>query len=377
MKRIRTLALLLFLLSFLTLPALAVEHNDTARAQMDASGAAELFENLPQETRALFEEIGIAEIDFSTLFNTSPRALGEMFLNLVRGKLENPLKAALQILGVLILLAVLEAFLDGAKGQTGKVMALTSALFLSIVLLPHVMECLSHTCAAISLSSSFMLAFLPVYAAIVAASGNPALALSSQTLLFGLAQGIAQFSSYFLKPSIGILLALSIVSSLSPVFDFGSISNTIKKTVTVTLGFLSTVFVGLLSLKGLLAGTADSAAAKGAKFLIGSFVPVVGGAVSDALGSIVSSLSLVRGAVGAFGILAVLLIALPVFAELLLWLLTLNLCAMGADLFGQGKAAGLLRGISSALVILGVILLFNAVLLILSTAIMLTVKSGA
>lgn len=149
-----------------------------------------------------------------------------------------------------------------------------------------------------------------------------------------------------------------------------------QKTVTVTLGFLSTVFVGLLSIKGLLAGAADSAAAKGAKFLIGSFVPVVGGAVSDALGSIVSSLSLVRGATGAFGILAVLLIALPVFAELLLWLLTLNLCAIGADLFGQGKASALLRSVASALVILGAILLFNAVLLIISTALMLSVKSG-
>lgn len=375
MKRIQLAALVLFFMTLLTLPVSA-EQADPARGQLDASGAAELFQNLPQETRALFEELGIAEIDFSALLDTSPRALGEMFLNLVRGNLENPLKAALQILGVLILLAVLESFQDHANSQTGKVMALVSALFLSIVLLPHIMECLSHTCAAISMSSSFMTAFIPIYAAIVAASGNPALALSSQTLMFGFAQGIAQFSAYFLKPSIGILLALSIVSALSPIFDFSGIANTIKKTVTVTLGFLSTVFVGLLSLKGLLAGTADGAAAKGAKFLIGSFVPVVGGAVSDALGSIISSLSLVRGAVGAFGILAVLLMALPVFSELLLWLLTLNLCAMGADLFGQGKAAALLRGISSALVILGVILLFNAILLILSTAIMLSVKSG-
>ena len=66
-------------------------------------------------------------------------------------------------------------------------------------------------------------------------------------------------------------------------------------------------------------------------------MPVVGGAVSDALGSIVSSLSLVRGATGAFGILAVLLIALPVFAELLLWLMTLNLCAVGPICLGRGK----------------------------------------
>lgn len=375
MKRFRIAAVILFLITLLTIPVSA-EQKDSVRSQMDASGAAELFDDLPQETRALFEELGIGEIDFSTLFNTSPRALGEMFLNLIQGKLENPLKTALQILGVLILLAIVDSLLDEKNSQAGKVMALLSALFLSIVLVPRVMECLSHTCAAISLSSDFMLAFIPVYAAIVAASGNPALALSSQTLLFGFAQAIAQFSACFLKPSIGILLALSMISTLSPVFDFNGITNMIKKTATVTLGFLSTVFAGLLSIKGLLAGAADSAAAKGAKFLIGSFVPVVGGAVSDALGSIVSSLSLVRGATGAFGILAILLIALPVFAELLLWLLTLNLCAVGADLFGQGKAAALLRSVASALVILGAILLFNAVLLIISTALMLSVKSG-
>lgn len=375
MKRFRIAAIILFLITLLTIPVSA-EQGDSVRSQMDVSGAAELFDDLPQETRALFEELGIGEIDFSTLFNTSPRALGEMFLNLIQGKLENPLKTALQILGVLILLAIVDSLLDEKNSQAGKVMALLSALFLSIVLVPRVMECLSHTCAAISLSSDFMLAFIPVYAAIVAASGNPALALSSQTLLFGFAQAIAQFSAYFLKPSIGILLALSMISTLSPVFDFNGITNMIKKTATVTLGFLSTVFAGLLSIRGLLAGAADSAAAKGAKFLIGSFVPVVGGAVSDALGSIVSSLSLVRGATGAFGILAILLIALPVFAELLLWLLTLNLCAVGADLFGQGKAAALLRSIASALVILGAILLFNAVLLIISTALMLSVKSG-
>ena len=360
MKKFRMIAMALLLFALLTVPVSAMQE-DSTQSQLEAYGTVELFDDLPQETRALFEELGIEEIDFNTLFQTSPRALVEMFLNLLQGKLNNPLKTALQILGVLILLAVAESFIEEKSSQANKGMALLSALFLSIVLVPQVMDCLSHTCAAISLSSNFMLAFIPVYAAIVAASGNPALALSSQTLLFGFAQAIAQFSSVFLKPSIGILLALSMV---------------IKKAVTITLGFLSTVFVGLLSIKGLLAGAADSAVAKGAKFLIGSFVPVVGGAVSDALGSIVSSLSLVRGATGAFGILAVLLIALPVFAELLLWLMTLNLCAVGADLFGQGKAATLLRSVASALVILGAILLFNAVLLIISTALMLSVKAG-
>lgn len=228
MKKFQMIAMVLLLLAVFTVPVSAVQE-DFSHSQLEASGAAELFDDLPQETRALFEELGIGEIDFNTLFQTSPRALVEMFLNLLQGKLNNPLKTALQILGVLILLAVAESLIEEKNSQAGKGMALLSALFLSIVLAPRVMECLSHTCAAISLSSNFMLAFIPVYAAIVAASGNPALALSSQTLLFGFAQAIAQFSSVFLKPSIGIMLALSIVSALSPIFNWNGITNIIKK----------------------------------------------------------------------------------------------------------------------------------------------------
>ena len=216
MKKFRMIAMALLLFALLTVPVSAMQE-DSTQSQLEAYGTVELFDDLPQETRALFEELGIEEIDFNTLFQTSPRALVEMFLNLLQGKLNNPLKTALQILGVLILLAVAESFIEEKSSQANKGMALLSALFLSIVLVPQVMDCLSHTCAAISLSSNFMLAFIPVYAAIVAASGNPALALSSQTLLFGFAQAIAQFSSVFLKPSIGILLALSMVSTLSPV----------------------------------------------------------------------------------------------------------------------------------------------------------------
>lgn len=103
--------MVLLLLAVFTVPVSAVQE-DFSHSQLEASGAAELFDDLPQETRALFEELGIGEIDFNTLFQTSPRALVEMFLNLLQGKLNNPLKTALQILGVLILLAVAESLIE-------------------------------------------------------------------------------------------------------------------------------------------------------------------------------------------------------------------------------------------------------------------------
>ena len=99
MKKFRMIAMALLLFALLTVPVSAMQE-DSTQSQLEAYGTVELFDDLPQETRALFEELGIEEIDFNTLFQTSPRALVEMFLNLLQGKLNNPLKTALQILGV-------------------------------------------------------------------------------------------------------------------------------------------------------------------------------------------------------------------------------------------------------------------------------------
>lgn len=128
MKKFQMIAMVLLLLAVFTVPVSAVQE-DFSHSQLEASGAAELFDDLPQETRALFEELGIGEIDFNTLFQTSPRALVEMFLNLLQGKLNNPLKTALQILGVLILLAVAESLIEEKNSQAGKGMALLPHCF--------------------------------------------------------------------------------------------------------------------------------------------------------------------------------------------------------------------------------------------------------
>ena len=79
MKKFQMIAMVLLLLAVFTVPVSAVQE-DFSHSQLEASGAAELFDDLPQETRALFEELGIGEIDFNTLFQTSPRALVELSL---------------------------------------------------------------------------------------------------------------------------------------------------------------------------------------------------------------------------------------------------------------------------------------------------------
>ena len=58
MKKFQMIAMVLLLLAVFTVPVSAVQE-DFSHSQLEASGAAELFDDLPQETRALFEELGI------------------------------------------------------------------------------------------------------------------------------------------------------------------------------------------------------------------------------------------------------------------------------------------------------------------------------
>lgn len=86
-----------------------------------------------------------------------------------------------------------------------------------------------------------------------------------------------------------------------------------------------------------LASSSDSVAARTVKFAIGNMIPVVGGTVNSAYGTLAASLSLIKSTVGASSVAALLLITLPVIIYLLLLRLSLNICASGADMLGCAK----------------------------------------
>ena len=85
----------------------------------------------------------------------------------------------------------------------------------------------------------------------------------------------------------------------------------------------------------MVASGSDTVASKAAKFLIGSVVPVVGGALSDAFGATQGYLRLLKATVGVFGILIALMTFLPVFLQTVLWYFTVNLA--GADVYKRQR----------------------------------------
>ena len=148
-------------------------------------------------------------------------------------------------------------------------------------------------------------------------------------------------------------------------------------TLVLLLALCLTIFVGLLSVQSMVTGAADTVGNRTVKFVISSTVPVVGGALSEAYGSLFGCLGVVKSTIGVFGIIVMIASLLPVVLELSLTLLSLNLAGAVGDLLGQKRASGVLRSTSSALsIMLGLILCYGMMILVSVTIMLLMGTPG-
>jgi stage III sporulation protein AE len=225
-------------------------------------------------------------------------------------------------------------------------------------------------------ASLFMLGYIPVFSAAVVAAGQPVTGATYNTVLFAACQIVSQVISQTLLPLLSVYLALCIVGSLSPGLDIGSVCATVKRVVTWGLGFLATLFIGILSVQTMVSGSADALGLKAGKFVISSFVPVVGSALSDALVAAQGCLRLIRTTVGAFGILAVLLLFLPILLQIISWLLVTALARAAAELLGVKEVSGVMKSCSGVLSILISFLLCYALVMIVAITVVLFTGMG-
>ena len=177
-------------------------------------------------------------------------------------------------------------------------------------------------------------------------------------------------------PVIGMTAALAVVNSVFSKAPVDGLIRMIQKAVTWSLTVLTTLFTGFLTIKSTISAAADGAAAKTVRLMISGFVPVVGGAVSDAYSTVKGSLNLVRCTAGAAGVIAISMILLPPVLELLCFRLVMKLGAGVAGLFSAEPIEKLLKSLDAGLSIAIAIIVCFSLLFIISTAILMKTISG-
>ncbi len=334
----------------------------------------DLFSSFDGETKEALELFGIDGIE-NSVFDFSFESLSDYFTTNLKDKANSAIKLFFEFLSVLMIISVIE-MLKG-KSEKGNVLSVLCVCVLSLLTAQKTYGILNIAVTGAESVNKLMVSFVPIYAGIVAVSGNPVSAATYNSLTLLFAEGVSLFASKILVPFVGVILCLTIAFSMSDVFDCGRFLSAAGKVTNLSLGVAAAFFTGFLSFKNVLSFAADSAGTRGVRFLVSSLIPVVGSAMSDAYSAFSSSINLIKGSVAGVGILAVVLCCLPGITELLLNFVSLSLLSFAAGLFGRNEAASLFKGFSLAIKILLLVLVYEVFIVIISTGLMLSIKGGS
>lgn len=338
-----------------------VDIDEIISSQYRSSGADKLPDALPESVKDQLSDI---DIDSPEGLDSEKIGLKYVFgkiVDSVSEKYKVPFASGCTLLAVLLLGSAAGSSFKGNK-------ALRYALCAAMISASAIPVSGTIISAAEALKSAgvFMLAFVPAFTAILCASGKTLTAAGYSAVMLAVSEGISWLCSFVLVPLSGVQLSLGIGGALMPDISTDSIIKTIKKISNWFLGLASTVLLGVLSIQTSISSASENLSAKTAKFIVGTTVPVVGNAVSEALSTVKGCINLLRSSVCVYGIIAVALIILPLIIELLLWRISASVCSSAADVLSQPEAAGMLKAVDSAVSFIIGIIILTFVLFIIS-----------
>ena len=194
----------------------------------------------------------------------------------------------------------------------------------------------------------FSKALLPTLAAAVAASGGIVSAGVKQVATAFFAELLITLIRNVFMPLVYVCAAAAAAEAMLPGHGLGRIGKGVSKAVTWVLTGALILFTGYLAVSGALSGSSDALTAQLTKNAISTAVPVVGGIISDAAGSVLAGALVLKNAVGAFGMLAVIAICLLPFLRLAVQYLLYKLTAFLAATVGSAPLVGLIDALGSA-----------------------------
>lgn len=273
--------------------------------------------------------------------------------------------------GIVILSAVSHTFASNSTGGLARCVSFATTLCSFGAISTVAISCVSRLEVYFDSLFKCVAAFVPLSGVLMAMGGN---LTGAATGSMSLSATLAVCQLFFTKtviPIFSICLSLSLISVFDgqSAFVGQSVGATVKKWYTTALSFVMMILTASTVTQSIISAKSDNAAIRGAKFAAGSFIPISGGAVSSTLGTLSSSVELLRGTVGGIGIAVILIMLIPVIVELALIRGMLGIVSFIAGLMGCSGEQRLLSEIGVLYGYLEGIAALSAVVFIISFAV--------
>lgn len=336
----RFLIFLLLAAALLTAPALAA---DVSESLGEGLGVSEAEEALPAEARDILGDLSVADaLEPESGLRRIWEALRERFFVVLR----DGLRPTVAITVTALLCALSGVLFEG--GAVPDYVPLAGTLVIAAATVGELNSFLTLGVETLATLADYSKILLPCLTAAAAASGAVTSAAAKYAVTALFMDIVLSVAQAVVLPAVCAYAAVVIANAAIGGTGLAAAAKLLKTVCRTLLTAMVLCFTAYLSLTGVLSGSADAVALRVAKTAISSALPVVGSIVSDAAGAVLSGAAVLRGAVGVFGMLAVLAICLTPFLQLGVRYLLFKLAAMVSSAFADNRLAGLISGLGDA-----------------------------
>ncbi len=272
------------------------------------------------------------------------------------------LSSMVPLMATIIAVAVLSSIINNmraevAKKSVGNIIHFVMYAFIITLVCFSVMQVVNLTSEVlVKLKTQMDFAF-PVLLTLMTAIGSVVSASVYQPGMAILSLGITEFFNVIVLPLFLISFIFSVVSNLSANISLQNFSKTISSCYKWLVGAVFTIFTGFMAIQGITASSYDSISIRATKFAVKSYVPLLGGYLSDGFNMIIGSSVLIKNAVGLAGVLLVFVTIISPIIKILILKFSLQIAGAVLEPIADKRISNFLTSVSKNLMMLIVVIL--------------------
>ena len=328
-----------------------------------------LFDSLPTEVKRSLAELGITSVDFGQMSGSDFGKVFEKIFSMFGENSHTAFTGMSVCLGIMLLCAMSEGFNITLEKKGISEMIGTMCICTAIIV--PLCSTISRAVEVLNGVSGFMVLLVPIMSGLIISTGKEITGTSYYTVMMTAGNAVSAVSAKLVSPLMNVFLALTVTSSLSVKMNLGSLCESVYKFAKWALMFVMGIFTAVLSLQTIMTSSMDNVSQKALRFAVSSFVPVVGGALGEALNTFNGSIELLKTGAGVFVIIASVLLIMPVAAECIVWQFSMFVLASVGDIIGLGTMPRIFRSVSKAVAMMTGLLFCVMAVFVISTGIIL------
>ena len=271
----------------------------------------------------------------------------DFFIETLNRMIEPVLDTFFNIIGVILLCSCFYMLAGLSENTTPtKIYRFLASLCLAIMIFNVLSGLWDELDLLLGRLNSLMNAITVSTTSIYALSGAVTTAAVNESQMMIVLTIVEDITYYATYPILQICFGMSFIGCITESIDLSAIGSLIRRTFTTALIILMSIVTAVLSFQNTLGESSDTLLIRTIKLASGSFVPIVGNAVSEATRTVAAGLDSLKNTLGIISIIALISTVLPLMITLWLNKFSFSIGSAFSEVLGLDRESRFLKGSS-------------------------------